>query len=178
MTSWHEPLHTLDHRRRGWTCRERVTEVLGGEMVEALTASAVKDVCDEGHVHTDITLGLLTASRVLHVVAGDAHHVTDEHDLGLRCAITSVPLRAVADIAVLAWDDADQPALEVRVARAGGAWQAVGDLHDCGDPGCDIPPGSIQLEGQPDGVVFIAHGPDVAALAAFAGRLARAVAVG
>lgn len=175
---WHAPLATLDRRRHAWTCRERVEQVLAGESVIAMVATAMKDVCDDGHVHTDITLGLLTVTRLLHVIAGDAHHVTDEDDLGLRCTVTAVPLAAISDLSLSAWDEAGAPAAELRVARPGGAWQAVGDLHDCGDPTCDVPPGAIQLEGQTDGVVLVAYGADVDALMAFAGALSRAMVGG
>lgn len=178
MSSWYDHLAPLDQGPQSWTCRERVEQVLGDEPIELATASTAKDVCDDGHVHTDVALGLLTRSRLLHVVAGDAQHVTDEHELGLQCAVTSLPLSAITDVAVLSWDQEGVPAVEVRVSRAGGAWQAVGDVHDCGDPQCDIPPGSIQLEARAEGVVLAASGAQAAALSSFAGRLARAAGTG
>jgi hypothetical protein len=175
MATWHQHLDQLDQGPHGWTCRERVLDVLAGEKVEDVTASTIKDVCDDGHVHTDVTLGLRTPTRLVHVVAGDAQHVTDEHELGLQCAVTSLALTAITDVTVLSWDQGGQPAVEIRVARAGGGWQALGDVHDCGDPACDIPPGSIQLEARTDGIVLVASGPQAAALTRFAGGLSRAV---
>ncbi len=175
MATWQQHLEQLDQGEHGWTCRERVQDVLAGEKVEDMTATTVKDVCDDGHVHTDVNLGLRTATRLVHVVAGDAQHVTDEHELGLQCAVTSLALSAVTDVTVLSWDQAGLPAVEVRVARAGAGWQAMGDVHDCGDPECDILPGSIQLEARADGIVLVASGPQAASLARFAGGLARAV---
>ncbi|MFU8839917.1 MAG: hypothetical protein ACNA8R_04265 [Nitriliruptoraceae bacterium] len=175
MATWYQHLEQLDQGEHGWTCRERVQDVLAGEKVEDVTATTVKDVCDDGHVHTDVSLGLRTPTRLVHVVAGDAQHVTDEHELGLQCAVTSLALAAITDVAVLSWDQGGHPAVEVRVARAGAGWQAMGDLHDCGDPECDIPPGSIQLEARADGIVLVASGSEAAALARFAGGLARAV---
>lgn len=174
MSGWQPFLEPLDQGPHDWTCQERVRDVLAGERVEDLTASTVKDVCDDGHVHTDVTIGLRTPTRLIHVVAGDAQHVTDEHELGLQCAVTSVPLSAITDVAVLSWDQLGVPAVEVRIARAGGGWQAMGDMHDCGDPNCDIPPGSIQLEGRTDGIVLLASGPEAQGLTRFAGALARA----
>ena len=174
MTAWYDHLAPLDQGPQTWTCRERVELVLGGEAVELATATTAKDVCDDGHVHTDVALGLLTPTRLLHVVAGDAQHVTDEHELGLQCSVTSLPLSAVTDVAVLSWDQEGEPAVEVRVSRAGGAWQALGDLHDCGDPHCEIPPGSIQLEARAEGLVLVATGDGASQLVGFAGRLARA----
>ncbi len=94
--------------------------------------------------------------------------------LGLQCAVTSVPLSAVTDVAVLSWDQHGTPAVEVRISRAGGAWQAMGDVHDCGDPECEIPPGSIQLEARTDGVVLFATGDEADVLTVFARHLARA----
>ena len=178
MTDWYAHLAPLDQGPHDWTCRERVEQLLGDEPVVSATATTAKDVCDDGHVHTDVSLGLLTPTRLLHVVAGDAQHVTDEHELGLQCAVTSLPLSAVTEVGVLNWDQEGVPAVEVRVSRAGGAWPAVGALHDCGDPNCDIPPGSIQLEARADGVVLVATGPGAGELVAFAGRLARAAGVG
>ena len=172
MTSWYDHLAPLDQGPQTWTCRERVELLLGEEPVELATATTAKDVCDDGHVHTDVALGLLTPTRLLHVVAGDAQHVTDEHELGLQCAVTSLPLTAITDVAVLSWDQEGVPAVEVRVSRAGGAWQAVGDVHDCGDPQCDIAPGSIQLEARAEGIVLVASGEQATDLVAFAGRLA------
>jgi hypothetical protein len=175
MASWYHHLEQLDQGPQDWTCRERVLDVLAGEKVEDVTATTLKDICDDGHVHTDVTLGLRTPTRLVHVVAGDAQHVTDEHELGLQCAVTSVALQAISDVAVLSWDQGNEPAVEVRVSRAGGGWQAMGDMHDCGDPSCDIPPGSIQLEARSEGLVLLASGAQAAELTRFAGRLARAV---
>ncbi len=174
MTSWHHHLEPLDQGPQTWTSRERVEQVLAGEEVQLATATTVKDVCDDGHVHTDVNIGLLTRTRLLHVVAGDAQHVTDEHELGLQCAVTSVALSAITDVAVLSWDQQGTPAVEVRVSRTGGAWQAMGDVHDCGDPECDIPPGSIQLAGRADGVVLFATDEQASELLRFAGHLSRA----
>ncbi len=173
MNAWHDHLALLDERTSGWTCRQRIEQVLAGEPVEHAVTMVARDVCDEGHVHTDVTVGLLTASRLVHAVAGDAHHVTDEHELGLQCTVASVPLTAISEVSVLCLDQDGHPATEVRVSRAGGAWQAVGDLHDCGDPHCEIPPGSIQLEAQSEGVVLVASGELAGPLAGFAGQLAR-----
>jgi len=175
MATWYQHLEQLDQGPQGWTCRERVLDVLAGEKVEDVTATTLKDICDDGHVHTDVTLGIRTPTRVVHVVAGDAQHVTDEHELGLQCAVTSVALQAISDVTVLSWVQDDAPAVEVRIARAGGGWQAMGDIHDCGDPGCEIPPGSIQLEARSDGLVLLASGPQAGELTRFAGRLARVV---
>lgn len=175
MASWYPHLEPLDQGPQAWTCRERVLGVLAGEKVEDVTATTMKDICDDGHVHTDVTLGLRTPTRLVHVVAGDAQHVTDEHELGLQCAVTSLALAAITDVTVLSWDQDGRPAVEVRVARAGAGWQAMGDLHDCGDPNCDIPPGSIQLEARADGIVLVASGPEAADLTRFAGALGRAV---
>ncbi|TVP73757.1 MAG: hypothetical protein EA340_02080 [Nitriliruptor sp.] len=174
MTSWHHHLEPLDQGPQTWTSRERVEQVLAGEEVQLATATTVKDVCDDGHVHTDVNIGLLTPTRLLHVVAGDAQHVTDEHELGLQCSVTSVPLSAITDVAVLSWDQQGTPAVEIRVSRTGAAWQAMGDVHDCGDPECDIPPGSIQLEGRADGVVLFATDEQASELLRFAGHLSRA----
>ena len=178
MTAWHEHLAPLDQGPQSWTCRERVEQVLGDEPVELATATTAKDVCDDGHVHTDVSLGLLTPTRLLHVVAGDAQHVTDEHELGLQCSVTSLSLSAITDVGVLSWDQEGIPAVEVRVSRAGGSWQALGDVHDCGDPHCEIPPGSIQLEARAEGVVLVATGDDAGQLVGFAGSLARAAGTG
>ena len=173
MITWQQYLSPLDQGSHGWTCEGRVQRLLAGEPVEDATATTSKDVCDDGHVHTDVSLGLLTPTRLLHVIAGDAQHVTDEHELGLQCAVTSVPLSSITDISVACWDQEGTPAAEVRVARAGSGWQAVGDVHDCGDPECDIPPGSIQLEARTDGVVLVASGEQADELVRFAGHLAR-----
>jgi hypothetical protein len=178
MTAWQHHLEQLDQGPQSWTSRARVEQLLAGERVEHTTATTVKDVCDDGHVHTDVTLGLLTATRLVHVVVGDAQHVTDEHELGLQCAVTSVPITAISDVAVLSWDQHGTPAVEVRVSRAGGSWQAMGDIHDCGDPECEIPPGSIQLEARTDGVVLFATGDEADVLTDFAGQLARAAGTG
>lgn len=168
---FHHHLHQLDQGAHGWTCRGRVEQLLAGEPVVDATASTVRDVCDDGHVHTDVTLGLVTPTRLLHVLAGDAQHVTDEHELGLTCTLTSVPLRAITEVNIASWDGEGELVTEVRIGRAGGGWQAMGDLHDCGDPECDIMPGSIRLEARGDGIVFIASGADADELAGFGSRL-------
>ena len=174
MIPWQLHLTALDEGPEPWTCRERVDAVLAGEEVVHATANTAKDVCDDGHVHTDVSIGLLTTTRLIHVMAGDAQHVTEEHELGLQCAVTSVPLSAITDVAVLSWDQLGTPAVEVRVSRPGAPWQALGGVHDCGDPHCDIPPGSIQLEARAEGVVLMAGGDDARDLVRFAGHLARA----
>lgn len=175
MLTWEDHLDPLDRDRTGWTCRDRVTTVIDGEAVLDAAASTAKDVCDDGHVHTDVTIMLRTPTRLVHVVAGDAQHVTDPHELELQCLVTAVPLGAVGEISVQCWDEHGHPAAELRVARTAGAWQAVGDVHDCGDPSCDIPPGSIQLESRPDGIVLATAGPQAEQLVGFAARLSRAV---
>ncbi|MFP4312255.1 MAG: hypothetical protein ACLFS9_09810 [Nitriliruptoraceae bacterium] len=175
MATWQQHLEQLDQGPQAWTCHERVLDVLAGEKVEDVIATTHKDICDDGHVHTDVTLGFRTPTRLVHVVAGDAQHVTDEHELGLQCAVTSLALSAITDVSVLSWDQEGLPAAEMRVSRAGAGWQALGDVHDCGDPHCDIPPGSIQLEARSDGIVLVASGPQAAELTRFAGALARAV---
>lgn len=171
MTDWTRHLTPLDAGGHGWTCRGRVEQLLAGERVLDATALTERDVCDDGHVHTDVTLGLRTPTRLLHVIAGDAQHVTDEHELGLQCTVTAIPLRAISEVAVASWDGDGQLVAEIRVARAGGSWQAIGDIHDCGDPHCDIPPGSIRLDGRPEGIVLLAAGADADDLVRFGAAL-------
>ncbi len=175
MTQWKHHLDPLDQEGHGWRCADRLEELLAGEEVLDVTAGIERDVCDDGHVHTDVTLGLLTASRLLHVVAGDAHHVTDEHELGLQFDTAVLPLSAIRDVSVSCWSGNDGPVAEVIVPRPGSGWQAVGDIHDCGDPECDIPPGSVRLEARSEAVTFLAAGRGADELLRFAGGLSRAV---
>ena len=171
MTEWKHHLQPLDQADHGWRSADRVEHLLAGEPVLHATADTNKDVCDEGHVHTDVTLGLLTSTRLLHVIVGDAQHVTDEHELALQFDVAVVPLSAIADVSVSCWGSGEQAVTEVFVARSGAAWQAVGDVHDCGDPECEIPPGTIRLDLRPDGMSFVATGADAAELLRFAAQL-------
>ena len=171
MTEWKHHLDPLDQDEHGWRCADRVEQLLAGEPVLHVTAGIARDVCDDGHVHTDITLGLLTGSRLMHVVAGDAQHVTDEHELALQFDVAIVPLSGISDVAVSCWGDDDVPVTEVFVSRAGAGWQVLGDVHDCGDPECDVPPGTVRLDGRPDGMTFLATGDDAVGLVGFAGQL-------
>jgi hypothetical protein len=171
---WTDHLRQLDRGTSGWTCLQRVEQLLAGEPVVDAIGTTARDVCDEGHVHTDVTVELLTPTRLLHVDAGDAQHVTDEHEVGLTCTVTSVELAAITDVSLSSWDSEGVLVTELRVARPGGNWLAMGDVHDCGDPECDIPPGSIRLEARSDGMVITATGPDAADLADFGGRLSLA----
>ncbi len=171
MTEWKPHLHLLDEGGHGWRCADRVEHLLAGEPVLHVTARLDRDVCDDGHMHTDVHLGLITGSRLLHVVAGDAQHVTDEHEHGLQFDVAVLPLSAVADVTVSCWDDREEPVTEVFVARASSGWQALGDIHDCGDPSCEIPPGSVRMESRPDGMTFLASGADADDLLRFAGQL-------
>jgi hypothetical protein len=168
---WTDHLHQLDPSAYGWTCEQRVEQVLAGEPVIDAVGTTARDVCDDGHVHTDVTLAIITPTRFLHVYAGDAQHVTDEHEVGLTCTISSVKLDAVTEVNVSSWDGDGALVTELRVGRAGGGWLAMGDMHDCGDPECDIMPGSIRLEARSDGMVMTAAGPAAVELAAFGGRL-------
>ncbi|MFW5933204.1 MAG: hypothetical protein ACOCT8_00575 [Actinomycetota bacterium] len=168
MTEWRDQLHPLDHAGHGWRSADRVEQLLAGEQVLHVAAGTNKDVCDDGHVHTDVTLGLLTETRLLHVVAGDAQHVTDEHELALQFDVAVLPLSAITDVMVSCWGSGADAVTEVFVARAGAGWQAMGDHHDCGDPDCEIPQGSIRLEMRPDGMSFVATGADAEDLLSFA----------
>ncbi len=177
MTEWRSHLQVLDQDQHGWGCVDQVEQLLVDEEVLQVAAGIERDVCDEGHMHTDVTLGLLTPTRLLHVVASDAQHVTEEHETGLQCEVSVLPLAGIDQVSVSCWDDAGNPVTELVVPREGTGWRAVGDLHDCGDPSCDIPPGSIQLEARSMGVSFLATGPDAAGLLRFAGWLSRVIGI-
>lgn len=171
MTEWKHHLAPLDEHGHDWRCADRVEGLLAGESVLEVTAGVERDICDEGHVHTDVSLGLLTASRLLHVVASDAHHVTDAHELGLEFDAAVLLLTAITDVGVSCWSGPHGPVVEVAVARPAAGWQAVGDVHDCDDPQCDIPPGTVRLEGRTEAVTLAATGDDVDDLLRLAGRL-------
>ena len=178
MTDWRSHLEVLDQDQHGWRCVEQVDQLLAEESVTQVAAGVERDVCDEGHMHTDVTLGLLTPTRLLHVVASDAQHVTEEHETGLQCEVSVLVLTAIKDVSVSCWDDAGHPVTELVVPRQGTGWRAIGDLHDCGDPSCEIPPGSIQLEARNTGLSFLATGQDAAELLRFAGHLSQVIAAG
>lgn len=171
-------LDVLEAHPETWSCRERVEHILAGERVESHAANVARDVCDDGHVHTDVVLGLLTATRFVHVLAGDSHHLTEEDAPALQCLITSLPLRAIHEVQVLCRNLDDMAATEVRIQHASGHWQAVGGMQDCADPECDCVSGSIWLEGRNCGVVLSASGRAAAEMAAFGGHLARLSAQG
>ncbi|MEX2550195.1 MAG: DUF5998 family protein [Nitriliruptoraceae bacterium] len=178
MTEWRTHLQALDQGQRGWGCVDQVEQLLVEEDVRHVAAGIERDVCDEGHMHTDVTLGLLTPTRLLHVVASDAQHVTEEHETGLQCDVSVLPLTAIDDVSVSCWDDAGHPVTELVVPRGGAGWRAIGDLHDCGDPSCEIPPGSIQLEARNIGMSFLATGEDAGELLRFAAQLSRVIGPG
>lgn len=170
---WQQHLHPLDGNDAGWSCAARIEHLLAGEPVVDVAAGIERDVCDDGHVHTDVTLGLVTPTRLVHVMAGDAQHVTDEHELGLQLDVAVAPLTAITDVAVRCWGANDDAVTEVIVSRAGAGWQAFGELHDCVDPACEIGPGSIRLEARTEAMTLLATGDAAEELMRFAGQLSR-----
>jgi len=95
----------------------------------------------------------------------------DEHELGLQLDVAVAPLAAITDVAVRCWGAGDAAVTEVVVSRAGAGWQAFGDVHDCGDPACEIGPGAIRLEARAEAMTLVATGGAAAELMRFAGQL-------
>jgi len=156
---------------------DRIDGLLAGDAVDDWVAVVRRDVCDDGHLHEDLGVWLLTTSRLLVVELNDARHLhgPEPHD-GTSLHVVQVPLARIDDIALHTWlgDDGDPVAL-IGLAHRGGRGGGRLVQHDCDDAACEDG-GTFQLETWDEGLELSTSGDDAAAVVRFAGALGMAVA--
>lgn len=157
---------------------ERIDTLLAGEAVSSSVMAVRRDVCDDGHIHADLSVWLLTQTRLLSLEVNDAHHVEAPTVFdGTRVHTVQVPLRAVEDVQLNTWLDPDgDPVGYLSVSHLGGRGGGVLTPHECDDPACDEVPGTLYLESWSEALELHAAGNDTAALPSFAGALGIAAA--
>lgn len=181
VVDWRDQVAQLapaDERER--SALERVDTVLAGETVADWVMVVRRDVCDEGHLHADVTVWLLTGSRLLAVEVNDAHHLHGPDTLdGTALHTVQVALSAVQDVAVHSWlGEGGEPVAMMTVAHRGGRLAGRITPHQCDDPECEEA-GGFLLDAWDEGLELSTEGAaDADAVLRFAGVLGRAVASG
>jgi hypothetical protein len=156
----------------------RIDALLAGEDVEDVVMVVRRDVCDEGHLHADVSVWMLTATRLLSTEVNDARHLhaPTPHD-GTSVHTVQVPLRAVDDVVLNSWvgEDGDPVAL-ISVSHRSGRGGGTVAQHVCDDPDCPEGDGTFLLESWDEGLEIVANGDDAATFVRFAGALGVAAA--
>jgi hypothetical protein len=179
MVDWRAQIEQLGPAEgRQGSALERIDALLGGEQPEDAIMVVRRDVCDDGHLHADVSVWLLTATRLFGVEVNDAHHLDapTPYD-GTSVHTVQVPLRTIDDVSLNSWvgEDGD-PVAMLSVAHRSGRSGGRVVPHQCDDPDCEEGDGTLLLESWDDGLEVVASGADAARVVAFAGSLGLAAA--
>lgn len=156
----------------------RIDAALADEEVLDAVLVMRRDVCDEGHLHADLTVWLLTATRLISTEVNDARHLhAPTPGDGTSVHTVQVPLRAIADVTCNSWvgEDGD-PVSFVSVAHRSGRGGGAASPHRCDDPECQESEDSLLIEMWDETLEIIGTGADADAFLRFAGLLGRAAA--
>lgn len=152
---------------------DRIDAVLAGEAIVDHVMAVRRDVCDDGHIHADASVWLLTTTRLLSVEVNDAHHLhaPTPYD-GTSVHTVQVPLRAIDDVVLNSWvGDDGEPLALLSIAHRSGRGGGTVAQHQCDDPHCPEGDGAYLLESWDEGLELAANGDDAAAFVRFAGAL-------
>lgn len=157
---------------------DRIDAVLAAQEVVDSAMVVRRDVCDDGHLHADVSVWLLTSTRLVTTEVNDAHHLhaPSPHD-GTSVRVVQIPLRAVEHVSVNSWVGEDgEPVALVSVAHRTGRGGGTLTKHECDDPDCVEGDVAYFLEQWDDHLELGADGDEAADLLRFAGVLGIAVA--